>query len=289
MRRLAGVVEDVEVIEGDIRDAEVVRRAMKGIHAVHHLAFVNGTGFFYSQPDLVLDVGVKGMVNVLDAAIEHKVQEFVLASSSEVYQAAPVVPTPEEVPLTIPDPLNPRFSYAAGKIISEIMAINFGRKHFSRTVIFRPHNVYGPDMGWEHVIPQFAVRMARLADAAPGRISLPIQGDGAETRAFIYISDFVDGLIRVIEKGENLGIYHIGTTEECAIGDLARLVGRCFGRDIEVVRGAGAEGSVRRRCPDVRKLAALGFKQQTSLPVGIGKTVEWYRAHTHLAPSHASQ
>ena len=71
------------------------------------------------------------------------------------------MPTDESVPLVVPDPLNPRLSYGAGKIISEMMAINFGRKHFERVLIFRPHNVYGPDMGFDHVIPQFAVRLKR--------------------------------------------------------------------------------------------------------------------------------
>ena len=81
-----------------------------------------------------------------------------LASSSEVYQTPPQIPTDEDAPLAVPDALNPRYSYGAGKLISEVMAINFGRKFFERVLIFRPHNVYGPDMGFEHVIPQFALR-----------------------------------------------------------------------------------------------------------------------------------
>ena len=89
------------------------------------------------------------------------VRTLVLASSSEVYQTPPKVPTDESVPMVVPDPHNPRLSYGAGKIISEVMAINYGRKFFDRVLIFRPHNVYGPDMGFEHVIPQFALRMKK--------------------------------------------------------------------------------------------------------------------------------
>ena len=144
---LKDIEKKFEFIEGDIRDAEVVHRAMRGVDSVWHLAFINGTENFYSKPDLVLEVGVKGMVNVLDACIKEKVGELMLASSSEVYQTPSVVPTNEQVSLSIPDPLNPRYSYAAGKIISELMAINYGRKYLDRVVIFRPHNVYGPDMG----------------------------------------------------------------------------------------------------------------------------------------------
>ena len=142
--------------------------------------YVNGTATFYSAPELVLDVGVKGMVNVIDACRRQNVGSLVLASSSEVYQSPPRVPTAEDVPLVVPDPHNPRLSYGAGKIISEMMAINYGRKYFERVLIFRPHNVYGPDMGFEHVIPQFAVRLKRACAAHPaGAVPFPIQGSGA--------------------------------------------------------------------------------------------------------------
>ena len=92
-------------------------------------------------------------------AAREGVRSLVLASSSEVYQTPPHVPTDESAPLVVPDPTNPRYSYGGGKIISELMAINYGRKFFDRVLIFRPHNVYGPDMGCEHVIPQFALRL----------------------------------------------------------------------------------------------------------------------------------
>src|SRR6201982_1107532 len=179
LRRLREIAHDIEFVSGDIRDAAAVDAAMRGIDEVHHLAFVNGTATFYSAPDLVLDVGVKGIVNVIDGCRHHGVGRLILASSSEVYQSPPQVPTDESAPLTIPDPLNPRLSYGAGKIISEMMVINHGRKDFARVLIFRPHNVYGPDMGFDHVIPQFAVRLKRAASAqARGPLSFPIQGSG---------------------------------------------------------------------------------------------------------------
>jgi nucleoside-diphosphate-sugar epimerase len=127
-RRLADVEKDIEFIGGDIRDAAAVESATRGIDEVHHLAFVNGTEFFYSQPDLVLDVGVRGMINVIDACRKQNVGNLILASSSEVYQTPPQVPTAEDAPLSVPDVLNPRYSYGGGTWISELMAINFGRK-----------------------------------------------------------------------------------------------------------------------------------------------------------------
>ncbi|KAB2905122.1 MAG: SDR family NAD(P)-dependent oxidoreductase [Anaerolineae bacterium] len=277
VRKLGDAIQHVELIEGDIRDAATVSKATKGVDSVCHLAFINGTAFFYSKPELVLDVGVKGMVNVIDACHEHNVGELVVASSSEVYHHPPIIPTPENVPLVIPDPHNPRYSYASGKLISEIMAINYGRKFFERVIIFRPHNVYGPDMGYEHVIPQFVVRMqaaVEKSDANP--LPFPIQGTGHETRAFVYIDDFTDGLMLALEKGEHLGIYHIGTQVETSIADIARLVGKFFGRDIDIVAGELQKGGTPRRCPDITKLKNLGYQPKISLQEGITKTAQWY-------------
>lgn len=276
MRRLKEAAGRFDFIQGDIRDTRIVDKAAKNTDGVCHLAFVNGTEFFYKKPELVLDVGVRGMLNVLDACLKHRVKELILASSSEVYQKPPVIPTDETVPLSIPDPLNPRYSYGAGKIISEILAINYARKHFDRMVIFRPHNVYGPDMGSEHVIPQFALRMKELKRKNGRCLDFPIQGTGKETRAFIYIDDFTEGLMKLIRRGAHMGIYHIGTTEERTIEEVARAVAEYFGVSIKLVPGALAPGSTPRRCPDTRKLAALGFRPATAFKDGVFRTCEWY-------------
>jgi len=195
-RRLGDAARDVEFVEGDIRDARAVSDSIKGVDCVWHLAYINGTRFFYERPELVLEVGVKGMLNVLDGCREHGVGELMLASSSEVYQTPPNVPTDETAPLSIPDPLNPRYSYGGGKIISELLALNYGRKWFERVVVFRPHNAYGPDMGWEHVIPELVMRLrdAIAADPSATKVNLEIQGSGKETRAFVHIDDVCDAL-----------------------------------------------------------------------------------------------
>ena len=183
---------NLERITGDIRDIDTVHEAVRGMDCVCHLAYINGTESFYASPELVLEVAVKGMMNILDACVSEGVRDFVLASSSEVYQVPQVVPTDETAPLTVPDVLNPRFSYGGGKIISELLAVNYGRKFFDRTLIVRPHNVYGPNMGREHVIPQFVLRLKKLSEQQPsGVLDFNIQGTGKETRAFIFIEDFI--------------------------------------------------------------------------------------------------
>jgi nucleoside-diphosphate-sugar epimerase len=278
--KLGAARADVELITGDIRDAAAVRTAVRGVDAVCHLAYINGTEYFYTQPELILEVATKGMMNVLDACVGEQVRDLILASSSEVYQAPPRIPTDESAPLVVPDVMNPRFSYGGGKIISELLAVNYGRKYFDHTLIFRPHNVYGPDMGREHVIPQFVLRVKELAARQPsGVLDFPIQGTGEETRSFIYIDDFVRGLIRVIEQGERLGIFHIGTEREISIRDLAHLVASACDREIRIVPGELLAGSTPRRCPDVRKLRNLGFEPEVRLEEGVRRTAEWYLAN----------
>lgn len=276
--RLDDVGAQIELVKGDVRDLASLTRAVEGVDCVCHLAYLNGTEFFYSKPELVLEIGVKGMMNVLDACLAHGVRDLVLASSSEVYQTPPHVPTDESAPLSVPDVLNPRYSYGGGKIISELLAIHYGRKHFDRVAVFRPHNAYGPDMGREHVIPQLSLRLRELAAAQPsGVLELPIQGSGDERRAFVFIDDMIEGMLRVVERGAHLGIYHIGASEETTIKDLARAIGRAFDREVVVVPGALQPGGTLRRCPDISRARALGYEPRVSLAEGLAKTVAWYR------------
>lgn len=285
-RRLGDAAAKVELVEADIRDAAHVRNAARGVDSLVHLAYVNGTEFFYSHPELVLDVGIRGMLNVLDACRNEGVRELVLASSSEVYQAPPRLPTAEDAPLSVPDVTNPRYSYGGGKIACELMALNWGRSGFERVTIFRPHNVYGPDMGSEHVLPQFILRAAdAVAEHPSGPVPFPIQGDGSQTRAFIHIDDFTDGFMAVLARGSHLGIYHIGNPEEVTIRALAEKVLRYMGRETYIVPGEAPAGAAPRRCPDIARLRALGFKPRISLDEGLPGTIRWYLENRALQPA----
>ena len=283
-RRLKDVADDIEMIEGDVRDAAAVRKAVAGVDEVMHLAFLNGTEFFYQYPELVLDIGIRGMLNVLDACRSEQVGRLVVASSSEAYQQPPCVPTPENVPLVVPDVLNARYSYGGGKLVCELMAINWGRTGFERVTIFRPHNIYGADMGWEHVIPQFCLRLLDLADALPkGRLPFELKGTGAQTRAFCHVNDFTDGLMCLLSRGEHLGIYNIGNPEEVSISELALRISAYFQREIEIKQTEAFAGETLRRCPDISKLRALGYDPQISLDQGLAETVAWYADNRHLS------
>lgn len=183
----------------------------------------------------------------------------------------------------MPDVLNPGYSYGGSKIISELLAINYGCSSFERVVIFRPHNVYGPDIAWERVVSQFCLRaMDQIALHPNGVVPFPIQGDGTQTRAFTYIDDMIEGLVAVIEKGAHLETYHVGNPEELSIAEVARLVVSEFGRDAEVQPSGLPQGSTLRRCPDIAKLKGLGFMPSVPFAQGIKTVVAWYRENWHL-------
>ena len=286
-RRLQDIAGDIEMVVGDIRDPDAVSGATEGVDAVIHMSAVNGTRFFYEQPELVVDVAIRGILNVIDACRRHGVGNLVVASSSEAYQSPPLVPTPEDVPLVVPDVMNARYSYGGSKLASELIAINYGRTGFERVAIFRPHNVYGPDMGFEHVIPELVLKAEAAVAAAPkaGPVPFPIKGDGLQTRAFIHVDDFTEGLVTVIDKGEHLGIYHIGNPQELAMADLARAILGEFGREPAFVHEAAFAGETRRRCPDITRIKGLGWSPRISLAEGLPGVVAWYRSNRHLKPA----
>ena len=195
------------------------------------------------------------------------------------------MPTDESAPLIVPDLMNPRYSYGGGKLFSELYAINVAARRLDRVVIYRPHNVYGPDMGWEHVIPQFAARMAGAATQVPsGEIDFQIQGSGQETRSFCFIDDFVDGLELVQERGITANVYHIGTTEEVTMADLAHRIAHQLGRKIHILPGPIQAGSTLRRCPSIDKLAGLGYRQRIPLDHGLAITCKWYFENQRMCP-----
>lgn len=261
---------DCDVCDYDELEDECRQANRSGIHfdEVIHLAAVNGTKTFYENPSWVLHVATQGIVNIEYICHRFGVKKFILMSSSEVCRAK-LVDADETIPLVIPDPYNPRYSYSAGKIISEMICLH--SPQFNRMVIARPFNIYGPGMSPGHVVPDFIERMRGLKNGQP----FEILGDGSETRSFCYIDDFVDGLMLMREKGEHRGIYNIGTQTEISVGDLAFMVAKCFGKTITLKTGTQLrEGDAPRRRPDIAKLASLGYAPKVGLAEGLRRTID---------------
>jgi nucleoside-diphosphate-sugar epimerase len=258
--------QNCKFIKGDIRNKNKLFSATKKVDAIIHLAYINGTKYFYSKPDLVIDVAIRGLINVFEVCLKKKIKEFYLASSSEVYQTPLKIPTKEDECLKVPDIFNPRYSYGGGKIISEITAANYGKKYFKKMIIFRPHNVYGPNMGNEHVIPELINKFKRLKQ---GKIQ--IQGSGKEIRSFIYIDDFVRAIDLILKKGKHLNIYNIGTSEKITIKRLVKVISRLTGKNAQIIKSPLKKGGTKIRVPNILKIKKLGFKRKISLEDGIRK------------------
>ncbi|HEY9412875.1 MAG TPA: SDR family NAD(P)-dependent oxidoreductase [Jiangellaceae bacterium] len=287
-QRLADLGAAVTFIQGDVRDPDQVRRAATGCEVVWHLAYINGTRFFYERPDDVLEVGIKGALSTIEAALDVGARRYVLASTSETYNEPTQVPTPESEPLKIPDVTNPRFSYGGGKIASELLTLHLAGRRGLETVIFRPHNFYGPDMGFEHVVPEIVRRIVERTDGLrTTSVDLPIQGDGTETRSFCFVTDGARGALLAGERGASGEIYHVGTEREIAIADLVVLIGATLGVDVTIVPGELRAGGTSRRCPDITKLRGLGYEPEVSLEDGIARTARWYADH-HLGVAASS-
>ena len=276
--RLKNILDNIEFIQGDIRDFDVVSKACEDIEHIHHLAYINGTENFYKKPELVLDVAASGIINLYNCCKEKNIEEFYLASTSEVYQTPSKFPAAENERLIIPDIMNPRYSYGGGKILCELVAINCIQKLVNKLVIYRPHNVYGADMGNEHVIPQFFIKMKKLIKEFGHNkvIDFPIQGSGDETRSFIHINDFIKAVEILTLKGENNQIYHIGNSDEISIKKLAMEISKALNINIKIKPGDLQPGSTKRRCPDIRKISDIGYRQTISLKEGISSLKGWY-------------
>lgn len=285
--RFADVAGSVELFTSDVRDEDAVTKACKGADVMFHLAAINGTENFYTRPELVLDVGLRGALAVMNGCRTAGVGHVIVASSAEVYQTPDRVPTAEDVPLMLPDSLNPRYSYGGSKIVSELIAFNYGREAFDKVQVFRPHNVYGPNMGWKHVLPQFIVRALETPPSSDGTVPFPIQGDGRETRAFAYVDDVVSGIMRMQTHGGHREIYHIGNDHEVSIRELVGVVGQELGLDLEIQPGEAAAGATPRRCPDIAKMRAIGYDPAVSLREGVGRTAKWYRENLSNRPDNA--
>ena len=272
--RLESVKNDIEYYSGDIRDSHSVHEAMgRGVDGIVHLAFINGTKNFYSMPSKIIDIGMRGLINVYDAAKYYGIENLFIASSGEVYQKPSIVPTPESVPLIIPDVTNPRYSYGGTKIFYELVAQHYRREEFNRVISFRPHNVYGTDMGTDHVIPELIQKIRKANSWIPWRKKpLTLLGDGKQTRAFCHIDDFCDGVLTVMEHGYDGEIYHIGNDEEVTIEELARKILKEMNINLKIQYSKAPKGETNRRCPDISKLKALGYSPQIDLITGL-KTV----------------
>ena len=268
---------NVTMVRADLTRPDALAELGRQWDSVYMLAAVVGVRNVETDPARVVRTNTLALMHLLDWLVPESGTLF-FASTSETYaggvSAGTVpVPTPEDVALSVSDIRAPRFAYAASKILGEAAVIHTARARGLSAVIGRFHNVYGPRMGADHVIPELALRALRREN--PFRI----YGAG-QRRAFCHVSDAVEALLRLAPAQAAWGqIVNIGNdTEETLIEDLVRLVLREARFEPTLDRVAAPAGSVARRCPDIGRLRALtGFVPKVSIDAGVRDTVAWYR------------
>jgi UDP-glucose 4-epimerase len=257
---------DVEVVEGDIRDTTVVRRAMAGAEYVIHQAALVSVTQSMADPATTHDVNATGTLNLLTAARDTGVRRFVLASSCAVYGDNDDLPLEET---STPRPLSP---YAASKLTGEVYCQMFHRAYGVPAVCLRYFNVYGPrqDPNGEYaaVIPKFLQRI---------RQGLPpvIYGDGLQTRDFVYVSDIVRANLLACEREEAAGqVLNVAGGREVSLLDLAAALNElCLTHFTPTLEPARAGDIQRSRGAGTRLAAVLGFQPATPLMAGLQQMV----------------
>jgi nucleoside-diphosphate-sugar epimerase len=271
-KNLEGFETDLEIIEGDCADLDTMKRALAGMDTVYHLASVNGTKYFYTMPDKILNSGIRGMLNLIEALAGANVERVIYASTAEAYGIPQQFPTPEDHPLVVPDPRNPRWSYSGTKIIGELLLLNNAAKLGIAPVIIRYHNSYGPRMGWKHVVSEFLYRMITGA-------RFTISGTGEETRSFCYISDTVEGSLLAGTQSAAAGeIFNLGNPHEITINQLVSALEEVTGIFVQRHYVPFPQSGTPRRVPDISKAERLlGYMPQVGLYEGLSRTYEWAR------------
>ena len=245
---------------------------------IYHLAAINGTKNFYNRPYDVLRVNILSLINMLEYCNNNNCGGFLFSSSSEAYAGTvdlnpdKLVPTSENIALSVNDVMNPRWSYGGSKITGELLTVNYCRVHKLRFKIIRYHNIYGVRMGYDHVLPEFFRRIHERINP------FPIYG-GQETRAFCAVEDAVRATEAVMLSAKTDGqIIHIGnSSQEIKILDLLKLVLKIANYQPEINILPAPEGCVARRCPNTSKLYELtGFQAKITLNEALPEMFKWY-------------
>ncbi len=274
-RLLSHRIGEFEYFPANLEHAEDANKALAGQDIVIHLAAsVAGVEFNSSHPATMFSRNIAVGLPILTAAAELGLERTVVVSSACVYARHCSVPTPEsEGFLNDPEPTN--FGYGWAKRALEIHARALHEEFGTPVSIVRPYNGYGPrdnfDHATSHVIPALIRRAAGAVD------HLTIWGDGLQTRSFLYVTDFVEGILKVAESTSNAEPVNIGTEEEISIADLSRIIIAVVNPNLQLRHDLSKPSGQPRRGGDLRKARALGFSAAIPIQEGIARTVAWYK------------
>ncbi len=269
--------DNIRFIEGDFTEYSAFDLLDNDYDYVYMLASIVGVNNALDFPDKIIKVNSLLILNTLEWIKNSNVKKVLYTSTSENYAGTIDkfgydIPTPENVPLCIEDVSHPRYTYAITKILGESAFLNYSKIYNFEVCIVRYHNVFGPRMGFKHVIPHLAERF--ISKESP----FHVYGSN-QTRAFCYIDDAVSATILAMENNKSNGqIYHIGTQEEISIKELVVEAGKFFNFQGTYKDSKTFPGSTERRCPDISKAKKdLGYTPLTDWKSGLKTTLDWYK------------
>jgi UDP-glucose 4-epimerase len=262
----------LDVRLGDIRDAEWVVEACKGVEIIFHLAALIAIPYSYAAPRSFVDTNVIGTLNVLEAARRAGARRVVHTSTSEVYG------TPAKLPIVEEHPLNAQSPYAATKVAADQLALSYHRSFDVPVAVLRPFNTYGPRQSARAVIPTI------LTQLLSGRREIKL-GRLDTRRDLTFVSDTVDGFVRAALSDQAVGnVTQLGTRTSPSIQEIFDMACHVLGVDAKVsldprrLRPDRSEVLVLESDP-ARAKAILGWTPKVSLADGLRRTASWLESH----------
>ena len=276
---LLGLRGEVELAEGDLRDADAVAAAVAGCDSVYHLAAQTIVGVARASPAETFEVNVRGAWNVFEACREHGASRVIFASSDKAYGASPELPYREDFPLRAAHP------YDASKAAADIVARSYAHAYGLPLAVTRFANVYGGgDLNFSRLVPEAAVA---ALEGRPPRI----RSDGSPERDFLHVEDAVAAYLAIagaLERGEGGGrAFNAGGERPHAVREVVDLIAAAAGTGVEPeYLGTGTpDGEIDRQYVDSARLRELtGWRPRIELAGGLRETLEWYRAHPRARP-----
>ena len=265
----------VRVLAGDIRDTDMVDRAVRGADTIFHLAALIGIPYSYESPLAYVKTNVEGTTNLLMAARTHQVGNVILTSTSETYGTAQRVPMDESHPAVGQSP------YAATKIAADQIGLSFHRSFGLGVKIVRPFNTYGPRQSLRAIIPTLIAQMLAGQDVALGNLR--------PTRDLTFVTDTVAAFLAVARADALSGqAVNVGMNHEIAIGDLAAVIARLLGVSPRIVsspeRARPAASEVERLvCDNALLLKSTDWRPAHTLESGLRETITWFKGQGVLA------
>lgn len=268
------VFSKIEIIQGDLRDNEAVRNAVKGVDTVFHLGALIAIPYSYVNPREVIDVNIMGTLNVLMAARDFGTRRVVHTSTSEVYGTAQYVPIDEKHPLQGQSP------YSASKIGADRIAESFYRSFEVPVVTLRPFNTYGPRQSARAVIPTIITQALTRDEVKLGSLD--------PSRDFTFVHDTANGFLKVAEADNVLGEeVNLGNDNTIRIGDLANKIFQIIGKtpkvslDLQRIRPNKSE-VMKLWASNQKAKSLIGWEPRISLDEGLALTIEWISKHLDL-------